>query len=764
MRLRPLLILAAALSMWASAAAAGAPSPAASRLAVRRSPLVVAGAPVLGGGRFELRGHSGDVLWQHERPAASLNLTAADWQLGAAGAVSLALAHEAMPRPRTATRVDHRFARRAVLPVGGGVPLWVVHLPPIVALAYNPVFLIDARSGRVLHSENRVFTESRVRIFDGNPVSTPEAHDVPLFGLTSEEPGAFLSGPLVNAYNCPDRGELFDVVLMGMRAQVHLCSEVHVAAADESGDFLYSENDPNDPEDLFAEAHMFYHVSNVYRFFQSLGFEELRQVPLRAVVNFRMPDLLNALSPDSELVAFDNAFFMSAHDIRDIIDRPEDSIVFGQGTLVDFAYDADVIYHEFTHAVVDTLTGMEMTTLDRWGVSMAPGSLHEGYADYFAAALSGDGAVGEYAGSGFDPEGGAIRDIEDRRTCPDDLIGEVHYDSQPLSGALWTLRKQLIEGGADPATIDLSVLDGLRALPPDAGYEAAASATLAAFEAHLGDTAAVTAEAVFADYGILDCRRVIETQAKDLLYLPGMSAWMLANYVPGFLQFRVPTEPEHGLLHVEFLLPEAGMAVIPGFGGGTPDPWVMIRAGAEPIEIAYSTDTGELRAEPTADRFAAVEDLDADLPTWPHRARATVRFAPGQAFVHAMIFNRGEGEAYLQEIRLTTEPDPEHPYVPEPTPDGGVADDGGQPDPVDAGVDEPDLDPDPEQPGPDLGVDSGADPVDSGPAPPEGDAEEDAGCGCRAAGSGPAGGAVVSLVLLALFVLRASSRRGRARP
>jgi len=690
-------------------------------------------------------------------------LSAADWRIGPAEAVSNALAREWLPRARP---VDGRFARRAVLPLGDGVPVWVVHLPPAVELAYNPVFLVDARSGRVLRAENRVFTEARARVYDGNPLSTPEAHEVDLFGLTSAEPGAHLAGPLVAAYNCPDRGELFDVVFMGMRAQVHLCSEVHVAAADEQGDFIYSENDPNDPEDLFAEAHMFYHVNNVYQFFQGLGFEELNQVPLRAVVNFRMPDLLNALSPDSELVPFDNAFFLPAHDIRDMIDRSEDSIVFGQGTLVDFAYDADVIYHEFTHAVVDTLTGMEMTTLDRWGVSMAPGSLHEGYADYFAAALSGDPAVGEYAGSGFDPEGGAIRDIEERRTCPNDLIGQVHYDSQPFSGALWTLRKQLVEAGVEAADVDRSVLDGLAALPPDAGFETAAEATLAAVEERLGEDALATATAVFTDHGIVDCRRVLETDRKDLVYLPGMAAWMLANYVPGFLQFKVATEPEHGLVTVEFLMPQPGMtAAIPGFGGGEPDPWIMIRAGDEPIEIAYSTDSGELRAQPVADRFAAVEDLDADLPGWPHRMRAQAAFAPGHRSVHVMVFNRGEGEAYLQEVRLSTAPDPENPYVPEP--DAGTADDLGPPDPADAGGVGEDSGPEPDADQVQPEADAGADSVDAGatPAPGGGEDDDDSGCGCTATGSGGQRGAGLALLLLlALLCPRGAARRGRARP
>ena len=725
------------------------------------------GVRVLGRGLYELVDRRGQVVWSLDRRHPELRGDSLSWNLSPEQAVEIALAKEEGRIPRSASARNPGLARRLIWPLGSGVPIWKVHLPPVLWLVYNPIFYLHAGSGRVLRSENRVWTEGKVRVYAGNPISAPEVREVDIFGLEDGSPGSPLAGPLVSAYNCPDRHELFDVVFMGMQAQVHLCSEVHVALADEQGDFLYDWSNPNDPEDLFAEAHMFYHVMNVYRFFQELGFDHLTQMPLRAVVNFRVPKIMEALSPDGELQPFDNAFYLPAGDIRDIIDRPEDSIVFGQGSRVDFAYDADVIYHEFTHAVVDSTAGLEMSGLDRWGVNLWGGTLHEGYADYFSCALTGDPQVGEYAGQGFNEDGSSIRDISGDHTCPADLIGEVHEDSLPWSEALWQTRNALIEAGSASDAIDQAVLAALMGLPSDAAIEEAASATAAAIRASLGEEAGDLARAIMEERGVLDCARILQGDFKEIMLLPGMGSWNLQNYVPGFLQFAVPAEPEHGLVTVELLLPEPTEFLIPGITGGSAEPWVMLRVGEEPIEIAYEAEGFVVRAVPLVDRMGPMEDMSEGSPRWPHLMRATVAFTPGQHVVHVMVFNRGVGEAFVQQVRLSTAPDPDNPWVGPDEDLGPARPDGG----VDGGVEEDDLgaaegegEPDAGSDRTDLGGSEGTDSGDGGDAQAGKDGvhpHRDDGCSCRTpALSGPLDGAgAVGALLVMLLGRRQRVRR-----
>ena len=93
------------------------------------------------------------------------------------------------------------------------------------------------------------------------------------------------------------------------------------------------------------------------------------------------------------------------------------------------ALSSDIIYHEYTHSVVDHI----YTYFPYYGES---GAMNEGYADYFAATINDDPLIGEIV---F-PE--PIRDLENDHQYPIDLMGEEHFDSLIFSAALWELRNQ----------------------------------------------------------------------------------------------------------------------------------------------------------------------------------------------------------------------------------------------------------------------------------------------------------------------------------
>ena len=99
---------------------------------------------------------------------------------------------------------------------------------------------------------------------------------------------------------------------------------------------------------------------------------------------------------------FDNAFFSPGVDgnfINTLLGTEGDGIFFGQGTMADFAYDGDVITHEFGHYMASYLGALQEQGLkDEIGTNDSPGAMNEGFADFFAGARTEDAIMGGYVG------------------------------------------------------------------------------------------------------------------------------------------------------------------------------------------------------------------------------------------------------------------------------------------------------------------------------------------------------------------------------
>jgi len=96
---------------------------------------------------------------------------------------------------------------------------------------------------------------------------------------------------------------------------------------------------------------------------------------------------------------------------------------------------ADVVYHEFGHSVHNHSVIM--------GMGLYESHLSEGLADFFAADITDDPAVGR----GFFLDDGPLRDIDPvgrERVYPLDFDFDPHISGMIISGALWDLRKALI--------------------------------------------------------------------------------------------------------------------------------------------------------------------------------------------------------------------------------------------------------------------------------------------------------------------------------
>ncbi len=465
---------------------------------------------------------------------------------------------------------------------------WQVEAGAVPAFGANWVAWIDAHTGEVLARRNRIFHDRQARVFPENPVSTPDIVQVTLDDLPPWTADPYhLTNDLILARNCPDLHELFPVSFGGFTINAHLCSEVQVAVGDENRDFLYYDNSDTAQEDLFAEATMFHQVSRVYDFFQGFGFVALREQPLACTVNFRIPidiasggyDLANITNRNGTLYPFDNAFFLPAGSAATYIARDRDSIVFGQGTAADFAYDGDVVYHEFGHAVVDSTSGLEAATIDDQGVDVGPGALNEGYSDIFAAFLTDDPMMGEYAGGTLSPSG-AIRNLDNEHRCPEHLVGQVHEDSLPWTGAAWDIYQAL------GAAVMQPYYDAMASLIPSADFALASRATVAEIGRQIGADAAATAQAVLDARNLVDCERVLVGGGgpKLLLMGEGTDAIGLTPYVPGYAMFRIAVPAGQTQILVRFRASVGGTG---GVMGGEIRPHVLFRPGPDRLRFTY---------------------------------------------------------------------------------------------------------------------------------------------------------------------------------
>ncbi len=130
-----------------------------------------------------------------------------------------------------------------------------------------------------------------------------------------------------------------------------------------------------------------------------------------------------------------------------IVNIDDDCNAFSDGNSINFftsgggcentALLADVVYHEFGHSI------HSQSVIP--GVGQFNVSLSEGISDYLSATLTGDSGLARGFFSGdpetplrdFDPDGFEHRWPEDR--------GEVHAEGLIIGGALWDLRKRMID-------------------------------------------------------------------------------------------------------------------------------------------------------------------------------------------------------------------------------------------------------------------------------------------------------------------------------
>ncbi|MBC8029250.1 MAG: M36 family metallopeptidase [Pyrinomonadaceae bacterium] len=127
----------------------------------------------------------------------------------------------------------------------------------------------------------------------------------------------------------------------------------------------------------------------------------------------------------------------------------------------DSSLDGDVVFHEYGHGISNRLIGNGSTALS----GTQSGAMGEGWSDYWAITINGDGAVGEYVMNntiGIRRAAYAVPANTVHDSYADIGAGgfQVHRDGEVWAATLWDLRTQL---GA--ATTNNIVLNGMKFTP-----------------------------------------------------------------------------------------------------------------------------------------------------------------------------------------------------------------------------------------------------------------------------------------------------------
>ena len=135
-------------------------------------------------------------------------------------------------------------------------------------------------------------------------------------------------------------------------------------------------------------------------------------------------------------------------------DHPKDELRFGKGG-VDDAEDAEVILHEYGHAI--------HFSQNFSFASEEAGAISEGFGDYWAAdvvqhrraALRDPACVADWDSISYtSTTPHCLRRVDTDLHYPTDLNGEVHHDGQIWSRALWDIRGALGHGKADTIILE----------------------------------------------------------------------------------------------------------------------------------------------------------------------------------------------------------------------------------------------------------------------------------------------------------------------
>jgi len=252
----------------------------------------------------------------------------------------------------------------------------------------------------------------------------------------------------------------------------------------ETGNPAYSPTNTfrfNRHDDEFEQVEAYYWITQAQRYIQSLGFGSSRRA-----VNMEPQRLrINQWGIDNS--------FATTH---------KDEIRLGKGG-VDDAEDAEVILHEYGHAI-HFAQNFQFNSIEA-------GAISEGFGDYWAVTVSqvvrsqlglpasaDPACVADWDAVSYDPTPPhCLRRLDSNVHYPESLVGQVHADGRIWSRALWEIR-----GAIGNVKADTVILEGQFGF--DGGtMPALAQRVVTAAQSLYGTGTANAVRAVFQARGIL---------------------------------------------------------------------------------------------------------------------------------------------------------------------------------------------------------------------------------------------------------------------
>jgi hypothetical protein len=314
--------------------------------------------------------------------------------------------------------------------------------------------LVDADTGSIV--ESKVISDNidgRGSVFDPNPVVS-EQNEKLTDQNDKNQDALFLAQKNVILRNLDGSGNLNGTYVSIKEAKGGL-------AQSKTNTFVYQRQN-----DKFEQVMAYYHVNQTQEYIHQLGFTEV-----------------NNESQDFSIDTFsgDNSFY----------DPSTDMITMGEGG-VDDAEDAEVIWHEYGHAMQDDV-------VPGFGESEEAGAMGEGFGDYWAVTMSVPVSKGFElpcvmdwdATSYTSTEPHCLRRTDTGKTI-DDKTGEVHDDGEIWSNALWDIHQALGRTKANKLILEATFF-----YDPDTSFAAAAQDTVQAARLLYGKAAAQTVTDAF---------------------------------------------------------------------------------------------------------------------------------------------------------------------------------------------------------------------------------------------------------------------------
>ena len=240
-------------------------------------------------------------------------------------------------------------------------------------------------------------------------------------------------------------------------------------------------------QDQFEQVMGYFWVNQAQEYLQSLGFKPGGEFK---------PILARPYDLRINQYGVDNSYMTDKGDY----------IRLGKGG-VDDAEDAEVIMHEYGHAIHnDQVPG--------FGSTVDAGSIGESFGDYFGVSTGLQAAQRygwpvraeqacpmDWDATSYTSAPHCIRRFDTGLTV-DDRIGEVHYDGQIWSQALWEIRQGYAGLGKSARAWDTTLIQSQFDYVADTSFQAAAKATYDEALARDGAKAATIVKDAFARRGI----------------------------------------------------------------------------------------------------------------------------------------------------------------------------------------------------------------------------------------------------------------------